>query len=121
MIGVDARKAFDSVDHNYMQGVLEAYGFGPKCKNWFKLLSKNLKANILVNGFTTESINIEQSVKQGDALSCSLFILCMDPLIRKVNSDNEIEGLNIGINGECIDKVCGYADDIVFIIKECLV
>ena len=43
----------------------------------------------------------------------------MDPLIRKVNSDNEIEGLNIGINGECIDKVCGYADDIVFIIKEC--
>ena len=31
MIGVDARKAFDSIDHNYMQGVLEAYGFGPKC------------------------------------------------------------------------------------------
>jgi hypothetical protein len=43
----------------------------------------------------------------------------MDPLIRKVNSDNEIEGLNIGINGEYIDKVCGYPDDIVFIIKEC--
>ena len=41
----------------------------------------------------------------------------MDPLIRKVNSDNEIAGLNIGMNGECIDKVCGYAGDIVFIIK----
>ena len=25
MIGVNGRKAFDSVDHNYMQGVLEAY------------------------------------------------------------------------------------------------
>ena len=45
-------------------------------------------------------INIEQLVKQVDPLSCSLFILCMDPLIRKVNRDNEIEGLNIGINGE---------------------
>ena len=33
-------------------------------------------------------------------LSSSLFILCMVPLIRKVNGDNEIEGLNIGINGE---------------------
>ena len=43
-------------------------------KYWFKLLSKNLKANILVNGFTTESINIEQSVKQGDPPSCSLFM-----------------------------------------------
>ena len=44
-----------------------------------------------------ESINIEQSVKQGDALSCSLFILCMDPLVRKVNGDNKIEGPNIGV------------------------
>ena len=44
MIGVDASKAFDSVDHNYMQGVLEPYGFGSKFKNWFKLLNKNLKA-----------------------------------------------------------------------------
>ena len=35
-------------------------------------------------------------MKQGDALSCSLFILCMDPLIRKVNSDDKIEGLNMG-------------------------
>ena len=35
-----------------------------------------------------------------------------------MNGDNEIEGLNIGINGDYIDKVCGYADDIVFIIKE---
>ena len=84
---------------------LEAYGFSPKCKNWFKLHSKKLKANILENGFTTKSINIEQSVKQVDALLCSPFILCMDPLIRKVNGDNEIEGLNIGINGDYIDKV----------------
>ena len=61
-----------------------------------KLLNKNLKAIILVNGFTTESINIEQSVKQGDALLCSLFILCMDPLIRKGNGDKfycEIDSL----------------------------
>ena len=56
---------------------VDAYGFGTKCKNWFKLQNKDLKANILVNGFTTESIKIELSVKQGDALLCSLFILCM--------------------------------------------
>ena len=32
----------------------------------------------------------------------------MDPLIRKVNSDDTIEGLNIG-NPILIDKLCGYA------------
>ena len=47
------------------------------------------------------------------------FRVCMDPLIRKVNGDNEIQGLNIRINGQYIDKICGYADDIVFIIMEC--
>ena len=30
LVGVDARKAFDSVDHEYMQEVLKSYGFGPK-------------------------------------------------------------------------------------------
>ena len=100
-----------------MQEVLKAYGFGPKFINWVKILNKNLTAEILVNGFKTDKINIEQSVKQGDALSCSLFILCMDPLIRKVNSDQSIQGLNIG-NPTTIDKLCAYADDIVFIIKD---
>ena len=116
LVGVDARKAFDSVDHEYMQEVLKSYGFGPKFINWVKILNKNLTAEILVNGYTTEKINIEQSVKQGDALSCFLFILCMDPLIRKVNSDLAVQGLNIG-NPTTIDKLCAYADDIVFIIK----
>ena len=41
----------------------------------------------------------------------------MDPLIRKVNSDLTIQGLNIG-NPTTIDKLCAYADDIVFIIKD---
>ena len=42
MIGLDARKAFDSVDHDYLQEVLEAYVLGPKFKSWFKLLNKNV-------------------------------------------------------------------------------
>ena len=35
-------------------------GLAQNVKNWFKLLNKNLKADTLVNCFTTESINIEQ-------------------------------------------------------------
>ena len=41
----------------------------------------------------------------------------MDPLIRKVNNAESIEGLNMG-NPTTIDKLCGYADDIVSIIKD---
>ena len=74
-VGVDARKAFDSVDHRYV----------PKFINWVMILNKKLRADDLVNGFRTEKVNKEQSAKQGDALSCSMFILCVDPLIRKIN------------------------------------
>jgi hypothetical protein len=33
------KKAFDTVDHNSMPRVLEAYGFGPKFMSWVKLLN----------------------------------------------------------------------------------
>ncbi len=48
---------------------------------------KDLKADILIYRFRIDIINIEQSVKQCDALSHSLIILCMDPLRRRVNED----------------------------------
>jgi hypothetical protein len=100
-----------------MLSTLEACGFGPKSINQVIIQNKNLKADVLVNGFRTEKVNIEQSVKQGEVLSCSLFILCMDPLIRKINTDNQIQGVRLE-DGTALDKVCGYADDIVFIIKD---
>jgi hypothetical protein len=79
---LDARKAFDSVSHDYIRETLKAYRFGDKFINYFNTIYNGLSVKVLVNGFFSEKINIESGVKQGDALSCSLFILCMDPLIR---------------------------------------
>jgi hypothetical protein len=55
---------------------LGAYGFGDKFIKYFNTLHNGLSAKVLVNGFFSEKINIERGVKQGDALSCFLFILC---------------------------------------------
>ena len=61
-------------------------------------------------------IKILRSVKQGDALSCALFILCIDPLIRKIESNPSIISVQIprsnltGIN--ITSKIAGFADDI---------
>ena len=41
----------------------------------------------------------------------------MDPLIRKINTDNQIQRLSLE-DGTALDKVCGYADNIMFIIKD---
>ena len=82
LISLDAKKAFDSVDHRYIEDTLRAYGFGLGFINIFKVLYKDISARILINGFQSESIKIERGVKQGDALSCAIFIICIDPLLR---------------------------------------
>jgi hypothetical protein len=123
LVSLDAKKAFDSVDHNYICRVLKEYGVGDRFIKYFKVLYKDLTVRVLVNGHFSEKINIERGVKQGDALSCSLFILCIDPLIRNINANVNIEGINltskITRNATTI-KCSGYADDIAIVCKNSL-
>jgi len=115
LVSLDAKKAFDSVDHDYIRKVLKVYGFGDKFIGYFNTLYKDIQVRILVNGFFSEKIDIKRGVKQGDALSCSLFILCVDPLIRNLNNNSEIEGVvikNKKTKETVVVKASGYADDI---------
>jgi hypothetical protein len=119
IISLDAKKAFDSVDHKYIDKVLEKYGFGNNFRNYFKTLYKDLKARILVNGYLSEAIAIERGVKQGDALSCAIFILCIDPLIRNLNQNRRIKSVKIVNRGseEINHKTFGFADDVSVICQ----
>jgi hypothetical protein len=120
LVSLDAKKAFDSVSHNYISKTLEAYGFGKHFILSFKTLYNNLSASILVNGYKTEKICINRGVKQGDALSCALFILCIDPLIRNINLNRKIKGVEIisRITKKKFEyKITGYADDIAITIR----
>jgi hypothetical protein len=113
LISLDAKKAFDSVNHQYIEETLRIYGFGEGFIGVFKLLYSNITARILVNGFLSESIKIERGVKQGDALSCAIFIICIDPLLRNINSSESIKGIDIKHGKDkIIFKGGAFADDI---------
>jgi len=116
LISLDAKKAFDSVSHKYLHKVLSSYGFSDNFIDTIKVLYRDIKANILVNGYKSTMINILRSVKQGDALSCALFILCIDPLIRKIQNNPEIKPVQIPrsqiSNINLSSKIAGFADDI---------
>jgi hypothetical protein len=60
LVSLDAKKAFDSVDHNYIDRTLEKYNFGDNFRKYFKILYKDISARILVNGYMSESIKIER-------------------------------------------------------------
>ena len=122
LISLDAKKAFDSVDHKYIERTLTAYGFGQGFVRIFQTLYRNITARILINGFTSESIKIERGVKQGDALSCAIFIICIDPLLRNLNKNGKIEEIKLRSNNNIRDEInykgAAYADDISIICKK---
>jgi hypothetical protein len=95
---------------------MENYGFGKKFREYFKIIYKELSAKVLVNGYLSKKISIERGIKQGDSLSCSIFILCVDPLrIRNINKNDQIKPIQIKQHNKILKsfhKSCGFADYI---------
>ena len=119
LVSLDAKKAFDSVDHRYIRRCLEAFGLADFIPI-FDTLYKDLNSNIILNGKIVNGYRILKGVKQGDALSCILFIMCMEPLLRNLNENDGIERVTSPILDVVIPKSFGYADDVTVVINNSL-
>ena len=89
IISLDAKKAFDSVEHTYIEKCLEKIGL-KKFIPIFRILYSDLSSDILINGKVVKGFRIKRGVKQGDALSCILFIICIEPLLRNIEANEQI-------------------------------
>jgi hypothetical protein len=49
MISLDARKAYDSVSHKFIEETLRCYGFDEKFVTVFKVLYKDISTKVIVN------------------------------------------------------------------------
>ena len=113
IMSLDAQKAYDSVDHTYISNTLKAYGFPDSFVNVVDILHNNLQAQVQINGFKSNVFPVCRGVKQGDALSCALFIIAIDPLIRNIEMNRNIPPLSF--SESCNIKSLAYADDIAII------
>ena len=116
IVSLDAKKAFDSVEHSYIIKCLTKIG----CGNFvpvFKTLYDELESDIIVNGRVVKGFKIKRGVKQGDALSCILFILCIEPLLRNIVGNNLIENISVRKLNKTLPKAYAYADDVSAVCK----
>lgn len=110
---VDFNKAFDSVNWNFLNSMMQQMNFGIKWRTWMKGCLESARASVLVNGCPTTEFQLEKGVRQGDPLSPFLFILAMEGLniaLKEAVEKGVFQGITIP-NSDIKVSHLVYADD----------
>ena len=118
LLSLDQEKAFDRVDRSFLLNLLELFGFGPWFLACIATLNKGAYMQILVNHFLSNPVPLMRGVRQGDALSPMLYILCVEVLACKTHATSDIEGFLLPGSGGKQFKVSQYADDTTAFVKD---
>ena len=87
LLSLDFEKAFDSVDWEYLDGLLDRLGFGPYFRKCVRTLYNGSMAQVRVNGCLSEPFPICRGTRQGCPLSPLLFALAIEPLAYWIRID----------------------------------
>ena len=119
IVSLDQEKAFDRVDHEYLQTILEAFHFGPNFRHWIKTLYNEIGSHTQENGWQTRRISQTRCVRQGCPISPMLVVLCLKPLLQAIQQNKRIKGAAMPEpHNKSFQsfKVSAYADDVTVFI-----
>merc|ERR1712215_428800 len=91
---IDFNKAFDSIDHKFLENTLKILGFGENMINWIKTFFCSREAFVMVNGHQSTTFQLQQGVPQGDVVSPYIFLLMVEILLIKITKTKNITGVN---------------------------
>ena len=121
LISLDQSKAFDRVDHRFLATVLETAGFKPEFRRWISMMYYNPQAVVQVNGRRSRVFAVERSVRQGCPLSSLLYVLALEPLLRRLRDRTTNPALRgVLFAGPLTARVSAFADDITVFVSRCL-
>ncbi|KAA3480785.1 reverse transcriptase [Gossypium australe] len=116
-VKLDMSKAYDRVDWNFVQKVMENMGFD---KTWFHMVLKcvsSVSYSVIINGLASESFCPHRGLRQGDPLSPFLFLFCGEGLLslmRLEKAENIIKGVKASKSGPAIFHLLFRDDCILF-------
>lgn len=104
------RKAFDSVNLNYLDKALEFFGFGNTFRQYIRSLYEGIETSIINNGHVSPPVKVLSGLRQGCVLSPANFVIALAPLILKIKQSGNVQGIEIS---DELTKMFGlFADDI---------
>lgn len=75
-ISLDAEKAFDRVEWQYLFSTLDCFGFSNNFINWIRLLYVHPKASVLTSGIIGPSFELGRGTRWGTSFPVAL---CFGP------------------------------------------
>jgi hypothetical protein len=94
IISLDAKKALDKIQHSFMIKVLERSEIQGPYLNIINAIYSKPVANIKLNGEKLKAI--PSGTRQGCPLSSYLFNIVLQVVVRKIQQQKEIKGIQIG-------------------------
>ncbi|KAL5555254.1 hypothetical protein UlMin_037490 [Ulmus minor] len=115
---VDFEKAYDHVNWDFLDFVLEKKGFGVRWRSWMRGCISLANFSIMINGKPRGRFGASRGLRQGDPLSPFLFILVADILGRMMDKAvriGEVKGFKVGREEEVVSHL-QFADDTLFLL-----
>jgi len=84
LLKLDLSKAFDSISWEYLQKVLQAFGFAPSWIRWINSLISSSFFSILINGIPSPTFRPSRGIRQGDPISPFMFFILAEGLGRSI-------------------------------------
>lgn len=94
VISIDAEKAFDRVEWNYLFTVLRKFGLGRSFISWIRLLYTSPQASVSTIGIQSSFFTLSRGTRQGCPLSPLLFALAIEPLSIFLRSSPTFTGIS---------------------------
>lgn len=84
-VKIDFAKAYDSVDWEFLDDMLQHFNFCSKCTSWIGECVSSATATVLVNGNASGEFKLERGLQQGDPLSPLLYLIVAEGLSALIN------------------------------------
>ena len=112
-IKTDRSKAYDCVEWNFLEVLMEKLGFDRVWIRWIMACVSSVSFSVLLNGTSHGFIRPERGIRQGDPLLPFLFIICAKALVSCLNSAEaagRIKGIKLSSTGPSVHHLL-FADD----------
>ncbi len=115
ILSLDQEKAFDRIDHEWLQRCIKTFGFGDFFTSCIKLLYTDAQCLLKLNSSLCAPFKFSRGIRQGCPLSGSLYALAIEPLLNHIRLDKSIQGITLpGCQEQT--KQSAYADDLDIVV-----